>query len=100
MQHYVAAVEEARASVARGLRDLGLEVHETPANFVLIRVPDVTGTIEALKEQRILVRDRSSLVQLEGSIRISVGLQEHMDRFLNAMARIVSRAKEPVLSDR
>lgn len=100
MQTYVAAVESTRTWLAQALRNLGLEVHETPANFILIRVSNVRATMEVLKKENILVRDRSNLDQLQGTIRVSVGLRDHMKRFLDVMVEILSAEKDLVLSNK
>ena len=99
VQKYVAGVESTRAWLVQGLEALGLEVHETPANFILVRVSDVPATIQALKAEKILVRDRSGLDQLQGMIRVSIGLREQMQRFLDVMVRIFSGDKSMALSE-
>ncbi|MFC1977600.1 pyridoxal phosphate-dependent aminotransferase [Chloroflexota bacterium] len=78
-------VVQTRGWLVRNLREHGIECHETPANFILIRVPHVPEVIRRLAEARILVRDRSHLPQLEGYIRVTIGMPEEMKQFLDAL---------------
>lgn len=100
MQRYIRCVEETRTWLARGLRKLGLEVYETPANFILVRVSDVEGTIEVLRKENILVRDRSTLAQLGGCIRVSIGLLDQMERFLEVMTKLLCGKRDLVVSEK
>lgn len=61
---------------------------------------NVPGTIEGLRERNILVRDRSSLEQLEGYIRVSIGFPEQMKRFLDAMTAIFAHRKDFAFSNK
>jgi histidinol-phosphate aminotransferase len=65
---------------------MGVNVHDTPANFILIKTQDATQAVEDFKRRGVLVRDRSYLPQLEGCIRVTIGTMEEMRRFV-AVAR-------------
>jgi histidinol-phosphate aminotransferase len=63
------------------------EVFPSQANFVLFRCRDPRSLVAALLGEGIVVRDRSSLVGLQGCVRVSIGLPGENDLFLSALAR-------------
>jgi len=75
------------------LKKLNIEIHDTHGNFILIKVQNTNLIIEELKKEKILVRDRSSLPQMDGYIRITVGLLSQMGQFVKAISRIVYLAE-------
>ena len=84
---YIAEALAARAMLEAGLDALGIARAKSAANFVLgyfggraIEVRD------ALKEQGILVRDRS--YEIPGGVRITVGTTEQAQRVLNQLERL------------
>ena len=78
-------VREVQRDTARALREMGLEVVTTPANFLLVKVENVGRVMNYLKSYSVLVRDRSMLPQLEGYIRVTVGTAEQMAQFVDVM---------------
>jgi len=50
-----------------------IKVFPTDANFVLVHVHDPRGIYNYLVEEKIIVRDRSSIALCEGCLRISIG---------------------------
>ncbi|MDR0400102.1 MAG: aminotransferase class I/II-fold pyridoxal phosphate-dependent enzyme [Treponema sp.] len=72
-----------RARTAAGLENLGLKVIPSAANFLFIRFPGLSGAgaLAALRERGILVRrfDRDRIADF---LRVSIGADEEMDRFL------------------
>lgn len=59
-----------RRALTRALRSLGLDVRESPATFVLVRVPSATRTAARLRQAGVRVRDGSSF-GLRDWIRLS-----------------------------
>lgn len=59
------------------------KVYPTQANFILIRLPGATDWYEKLIEQRIITRNRSSVVA--NSLRITVGTPQENDKLINAL---------------
>lgn len=49
------------------------KVYPTDANFVLVKTPDPRGIYQYLVDEKIIVRDRSSISLCEGCLRISIG---------------------------
>jgi len=50
-----------------------VKVYPTDANFVLVKTHDPRGVYQYLVEEKIIVRDRSSIALCEGCLRISIG---------------------------
>ena len=69
---------------------LGLGYWPSEANFVLVRVGDrATAIVEALRQRRIFVRDRSSEPGCAGCIRITAGILAHTEQALAALEDIL-----------
>ena len=80
-----------RTELMHGLRELGLWVADSDANFVWTHLPD--GCVEpelvrGLGERGVLVRAGGALGR-EGSLRVTVGGEAENARFLAAMAELV-----------
>ena len=90
VHNYVAEVLAARELLCFGLEKLGIRYVPSSANFVLgyfgARAVEVR---DALREQTILVRDRS--YEAPGCVRITVGTREQMRRLLAALEEIWNR---------
>jgi histidinol-phosphate aminotransferase len=90
IHNYVAEVLAARELLCFGLEKLGIRYVPSSANFVLgyfgARAVEVR---DALREQTILVRDRS--YEASGCVRITVGTREQMRRLLAALEEIWNR---------
>jgi histidinol-phosphate aminotransferase len=86
MTAHVAEIAAERERVAAGLRDLGVQVWPSVANFLLFRA-EVGGAVlfERLLERGVLVRDFSSAPLLEGCLRVTIGTRGEDDAFLAAM---------------
>jgi histidinol-phosphate aminotransferase len=76
-----------RDELTASLRDLGLEVVDSDANFVLFgRFDDQAKVWQALVEEGILVRD----VGLDGWLRVSVGTTPECAAFLAALRGVLT----------
>ena len=80
-----------RDRVAAQLRDIPEieKVFPSQANFLLFRCPQASLVCQRLLEKNIVVRDRSSLRDLEDCIRVSIGTSSENDLFLSELQRIV-----------
>jgi histidinol-phosphate aminotransferase len=79
-----------RVFVEEGVRDLGLETPDSHANFSWIEVGDAEREAEvvaALGEQGVVVRAGTPLGG-PGWIRVSYGVREQNQRFLDALAAV------------
>jgi histidinol-phosphate aminotransferase len=80
-----------RIEVTDGLRDLGLWVADSDANFIWTHLPEGASepdVLAGLTERGVLVRAGGALGR-EGSMRVTVGNEDENQRFLAAMAELV-----------
>jgi histidinol-phosphate aminotransferase len=84
-----------RNRLTAALRGMGYHVPESQANFVWATGgPPARATFQQLKDRKILVRLMSYPGSPEG-LRISVGTDEEIDRFLDALHQIPAAAGSP-----
>jgi histidinol-phosphate aminotransferase len=96
MKEYVADCRWGAALLQKGLRELGLSTIPTPANFIIVRTPDPAGLVDALRKERVYIRNLGHLPGLEGCVRVTVGAAEHCARFLDILARVMGAASTEV----
>jgi len=53
-----------------------VKIYPTDANFLLVKIHDPRGIYQYLVDEKIIVRDRSSISLCEGCLRISIGSPE------------------------
>jgi histidinol-phosphate aminotransferase len=81
----VDAIKAERDRIVVGLRELGLTVVDSDANFVLFgQFKDTKGVWQALLDRGVLVRD----VGLDGWLRVTAGTAAETSAFLTAMGAI------------
>jgi histidinol-phosphate aminotransferase len=81
----------ARLAVTDGLRELGLWVADSDANFVWTHLPDADaepGIVAGLRERGVLVRAGTALGR-PGSLRVTVGTDAENRRFLAAIGELL-----------
>jgi histidinol-phosphate aminotransferase len=81
----------ARLSLEQDIRDLGLWVAESDANFVWVRLPedaDEDSVLGGLRERSVLVRSGTSLGR-EGALRVTVGKPDENQRLSAALSELV-----------
>ena len=81
------AIERDRLIV--GLQTMGVLTFPSRANFVLFRTEDASSMWKELLERDVLVRSYSGQRGLTDCLRVTAGLPEDNDAFLNAMAEIL-----------
>ena len=85
----VEAIKVQRDRIVSALRELGLKVADSDANFVAFGgFRDQQQVWQALLDRGVLVRD----VGLSGWLRVSAGTPAETDAFLNAMAQVTADA--------
>lgn len=79
-----------REKTVAGLKDMGFHVIESAANFIFAAPPskDAARVYTALRENGILVRYFNK-PRIDGYLRISIGSEEEMDKFLDTIRRII-----------
>jgi histidinol-phosphate aminotransferase len=81
----------ARLALEQEVRDLGLWVADSDANFIWLRLPedaDEASMLKALAERGVLVRSGASLGR-EGALRVTVGRPPENSRFVRALGELV-----------
>ncbi|GHU05022.1 histidinol-phosphate aminotransferase [Spirochaetia bacterium] len=83
-----------RERISADLKNAGIDVLPSEANFIFIRIPKVDGAkvYAALKKKGILVRHFNK-PQTADYVRVSIGIDEEMDRFVAECAAIKSAVK-------
>jgi histidinol-phosphate aminotransferase len=86
VQWYATQVHTGRARVLAELRALRIEFFPSEANFVLMKI----GTkhkelVAAMRALGVLLRDRSADPGCAGYVRITIGVEEHVTRGLEAL---------------
>jgi len=96
MQANCMLIRGTRNRVTRELQSMGFEVVPSSTNFVFAKVPegaDAKEMFEALKTQQIFIRYFPG--ELTGQyLRVTIGTEEEMDRFLSAVSRLSAEAGE------
>lgn len=83
------AVAGERDRVAIELQAMGLKTIPSHANFILFEVEDPPRVWRALLERGVLVRIYAGVARLERSLRVTAGLPEDNDAFLDSMAEVL-----------
>jgi histidinol-phosphate aminotransferase len=69
-----------------GLRALGVDYFPSHANFVLMKIgPKHAELVKAMRARGVLLRDRSTDPGCDGYVRITIGVEEHVTRGLEAL---------------
>ena len=96
MQTNADRIRRTRGRLTEALRKLGFEVVDSQANFVWATHPagNHQATYQRLKDRRILVRymkfpDAGPAGELVDGLRITVGTDEEIDRFLETLQQVV-----------
>ncbi len=83
---YSEQVRVGRDRMMDGLRGLGVPFFPSHANFVLMNIgPKHKEFVSAMRGHGVLLRDRSTDPGCDGFVRITIGLEEHVTRGLEAL---------------
>ncbi|MHB1023883.1 MAG: histidinol-phosphate transaminase [Acidobacteriaceae bacterium] len=83
---YSEQVRTGRERVEAELAALGIPYWPSHANFVLMKIgPKHKELVDAMRKRDVLVRDRSKDPGCEGCVRITIGVQEHVEQGLQAL---------------
>jgi len=66
-----------------------VKVYPTDANFVLVKTHDPRGIYQYLVDEKIIVRDRSSIFLCEGCLRISIGSAQENATLIEALDELI-----------
>ena len=83
---YVAQVHAGRERILGALRELGVRTWPSAANFVLMDIGARHKELcAAMRRRGVLLRDRSSDPGCDGYVRITIGIEEHVSRGIEAL---------------
>jgi histidinol-phosphate aminotransferase len=83
---YVDQVHTGRERIFEALKDLGVRTWPSAANFVLMDIgPKHRELCAAMRKRGVLLRDRSADPGCEGYVRITVGIEDHVTRGIDAL---------------
>jgi histidinol-phosphate aminotransferase len=95
VEERVAQTVAERVSVAERLGEIGIEVAESQANFCWLRLGegrDEAEIMRGLQERGVLVRSGAALGSATPALRVTYGLPEENERFLQALADVLEPA--------
>ncbi len=90
VQKTVALIKAERAKMQQALAEMGLKTVSSQANFLLLEVGNGNEVFRALLHKGVIVRTMDSY-KLPSWIRVSIGLPEHNQKFLEALKSILRR---------
>jgi histidinol-phosphate aminotransferase len=92
MEQRVATIVAERGRLLTGLQALAMSTWPSQANFILWHPERHPARVvwQGLLDRSVLVRDCSSWPRLQGCLRVTVGTPAENDRFLAALAEVVS----------
>lgn len=67
------------------------ELYPSDANFLLVKINDAVEVYNYLKEQGIIVRNRTNVILCEGCLRITVGTEKENRELIDAMGSFKSK---------
>jgi len=79
------AIARERDRISLELDAMGVATFPSDANFVLFKVDDPDAVWQALLDRDVLIRSYANVRGLEGCLRVTAGLPEETDAFLNAV---------------
>ncbi len=83
---YVEQVRVGRERMMGGLAELGVPFFSSAANFLLMKIgPKHKELVAAMRKHGVLLRDRSTDPGCDGFVRITIGVEEHVTRGLEAL---------------
>ncbi len=83
---YVEQVRVGRERMMGGLAELGVPYFPSHANFVLMNIGSKhKELVQAMRTHGVLLRDRSTDPGCDGFVRITIGVEEHVTRGLDAL---------------
>lgn len=94
LKWFVLQVHQGRERIIAALTELGVRTWPSAANFVLMDIgPRHKEFVAAMRERGVLLRDRSSDPGCEGYVRITIGVEDHVTRGIQALRESIAAMK-------
>ena len=91
---YITQVHQGRERVFAALRELNVRTWPSAASFVLMDIgPRHKELCTRMRERGVLLRDRSADPGCDGYVRITVGVEEHVTRGIDALRAVLGEMK-------
>ena len=92
VNEFIEKILEERSYLRQELEKLPyiLHLHPSDANFLLVQVPDANRFYEGLIKEKVIVRNRSTVLHCEGCLRITVGTRAETLALLKALKKVVA----------
>ena len=88
---YITQIHQGRGRVFAALRELNVRVWPSAANFVLMDIgPRHKELCTRMRERGVLLRDRSADPGCDGYVRITVGVEDHVTRGIEALRAVLA----------
>jgi histidinol-phosphate aminotransferase len=84
---YIGAVVEAKEYFIKEMKKKGYSIYDGHGNYVMVKVKHPHEFITSLRENKIYIRDRSYLPQLNNFVRITIGTKMQMQKVLSVVGR-------------
>ena len=88
---WVKTIVDERDKMVRKLFKLSFVqvVYPSDANFILVKMHDARGIYEHLKDQKIIVRDRSKITLCDDCLRITIGSPKENKKLRKALKELI-----------
>ncbi len=85
---YLDEVSQSKTILLDYFRSVGIDAFSTPANFLVVRLPQIEDTLSKLSAESIYIRNRSNYPGLADCARMSVGTVEQTQSLIQQLSRI------------
>jgi histidinol-phosphate aminotransferase len=91
---YIAQVAQGRERMIAALKGLGVHTWPSVANFVLMDIgARHKEFVAAMQRHGVLTRDRSTDPGCDGYVRITIGIEDHVTRGIEALRAVLAEMK-------
>ncbi len=88
LNKYLDEVSQSKTILLDYFRSIGTDAFSTPANFIVVRLPQIEETLSKLSAESIYIRNRSNYPGLADCARMSVGNVEQTRALIEKLNRI------------
>jgi len=87
---FVKAIKEEKERVFTELKKMSIvkEIYNSDSNFILFKVDNANKVYDELAKKNVIIRNRSTQLNLEGCLRVTIGTPDENNKFLTEMKNI------------